>query len=235
MARTDGALIANPETALAVACVLTLTGGFLDAFTYLDHGRVFANVMSANVVLLGVFAVSEDWPQALKHVPPLIAFMLGVVAAQVIRLPAIRLRKPALVALGIEIAILAALSFLPRSFPHLSIVSAIAFAVALQHASFTRVIHWSYNSVMTTVNLRIFTENLFAAARPSRTPEIVRQAYTYGAICLSFMSGGVIGALATRALHNTALWVPVVLLALVLLRVAYPHKEAAGGDIQAPS
>jgi uncharacterized membrane protein YoaK (UPF0700 family) len=35
-----------------VAVLLTLSGGFPDAFTYLGHGKVFANSMTGNIVLL---------------------------------------------------------------------------------------------------------------------------------------------------------------------------------------
>src|SRR6185437_11215017 len=45
---------APPESSVAVACLLSLSGGFLDAFTYIGHGGVFANAMTGNVVLMGV-------------------------------------------------------------------------------------------------------------------------------------------------------------------------------------
>jgi uncharacterized membrane protein YoaK (UPF0700 family) len=69
------------EESLAVATLLTASGGYLDAFTWLAHGHVLANTQSANVVLLGVHAALGDWAQAFRHVPPIIAFVLGVCAA----------------------------------------------------------------------------------------------------------------------------------------------------------
>src|ERR1700744_6768357 len=94
-----------PESAPAVACLLSLSGGFLDAFTYIGHGGVFANAMTGNVVLLGVSATAGDWGQALNHVPPLIAFLIGVFVAQAIRLPRIDARWPALLSLGGEVVV----------------------------------------------------------------------------------------------------------------------------------
>src|ERR1700746_2262793 len=44
-----------------LAALLTIAGGFLDAFTYIAHGGGFANAQTGNVVLLGVYAASGDW------------------------------------------------------------------------------------------------------------------------------------------------------------------------------
>ena len=40
--------------ALPLAVVLAVAGGFLDAYTYLTRGGVFANAETGNMVLLGV-------------------------------------------------------------------------------------------------------------------------------------------------------------------------------------
>src|SRR5271154_3321911 len=71
-----------PETTMGIACMLSLSGGFLDAFTFVGHGQVFANAMTGNVVLLGVFAAAGDWRGALDHIPPIFAFLAGVFMAQ---------------------------------------------------------------------------------------------------------------------------------------------------------
>ncbi|HEV3423197.1 MAG TPA: YoaK family protein, partial [Paraburkholderia sp.] len=47
-----------------VAVLLTLSGGFLDAYTYVGHGGVFANTMTGNVALLGIHIAAGDWTQA---------------------------------------------------------------------------------------------------------------------------------------------------------------------------
>ena len=37
-----------------VGAVLAVAGGFLDAYTYICRGHVFANAQTGNIVLLGV-------------------------------------------------------------------------------------------------------------------------------------------------------------------------------------
>ena len=223
-----------PESAVAIACLLSLSGGFLDAFTYIGHGGVFANAMTANVVLLGAKAGTGDLAGALTHVPPLFAFLAGVFMAQAMRLPRLGANWPALMSLSLEIVALTVIAFLPRGFPDIWIVLSISFVAALQNSSFTRVRGWSYNSVVTTGNLRRFAELLFTSMVPRRNPEALAQAGIFGAICLSFLAGALAGGLTTGWLHNAALSIPVVILAIVLWR-CYPHSAAGGGDMKAPS
>jgi uncharacterized membrane protein YoaK (UPF0700 family) len=210
------------EASLAVACLLTLSGGFLDAFTYVAHGKVFANAMTGNIILMGVSATAGDWRQALNHVPPLIAFLIGVFVAQAIRLPRLDPRWPALMSLALEIVVLAVIAFLPSAFPDLWIVLSISFAAAVQNSSFTRVRSWTYNSVVTTGNLRRLAETVFAGTVPRRNPEALAQAWVFGAICLAFLIGALLGGLVTGPLHNAALAVPVLVLGYVLVRCWRP-------------
>jgi uncharacterized membrane protein YoaK (UPF0700 family) len=221
---TQTAADPSPESTLAIACLLSLSGGFLDAFTFIGHGGVFANAMTGNVVLLGVKGATGDWRGAVVHLPPLFAFMAGVFVAQAIRLPVPRLgaRWPALLSLLLEIAVLAVIAFLPRGFPDLWIVLSISFVAAVQNSSFGKVRAWSYNSVMTTGNLRHFAEGLFTGFVPRRDPEILEQTGVFGAVCLAFLVGALAGGISSGWLHNAALAIPVVVLALVLTRCWQP-------------
>ena len=225
------------ESTVAIACLLSLSGGFLDAFTYIGHGGVFANAMTANVVLLGVKAGTGDVSGALTHAPPLFAFLAGVFIAQAIRLPRFGARWPALSSLLFEIVALTLIAFLPRRFPDIWIVLSISFVAALQNSSFTRVRAWSYNSVVTTGNLRRFAELLFTGAVPRPDPEVLEQSGVFCAICLSFLAGTLIGGLTTGWLHNGALAIPIVMMAFVLWHCSgfYPQRAAGGCDMKAPS
>src|ERR1700754_1975258 len=104
-------LVMDIETAKArasVAALLTLSGGFLDAFTYIGHGKVFANSMTGNVVLLSVNLAAGDWHQASRHVSPIAGFACGVLAAHLLRLITPRRGShPAIASLVFEIAFLA--------------------------------------------------------------------------------------------------------------------------------
>ncbi len=72
---------------LRLAVLLSLTGGFLDAFTFLHHGGVFATAQTGNIVLIGVQAARGEWSAALRHVPALLAFVAGVATAETMLVP----------------------------------------------------------------------------------------------------------------------------------------------------
>ena len=210
----------DPERSLTVAALLSLSGGFLDAFTYVGHGGVFANAMTGNVIFLGLFASSGAWSSALAHVYPIAAFMVGIFAAHLLRLyaSASESRRLPLICLGIETVVLAGVALLPATVPDVPIVLGVAFVAALQNSSFTHVRAWSYNSVVTTGNLRRFAESLFAGTVPRRNAVALQQAQAFGTICLSFFLGAVIGGVGTAHLGNAALIVTVVILMVALLR-----------------
>src|SRR5580658_2603781 len=71
---------------LGVSAMLATAGGFLDGFTYVGHGHVFANTVTGNVVLLGINCFSGSWQAGLRHLPAILAFVAGVSTAQAIQL-----------------------------------------------------------------------------------------------------------------------------------------------------
>ena len=44
-----------------VSFMLAFNGGFLDGYTYLARGGVFANAQTGNIVLLGVNLANTSW------------------------------------------------------------------------------------------------------------------------------------------------------------------------------
>ena len=114
---------------LSVAGLLTATGGFLDAFTFVGHGHVFANSMTGNVVLLGLAAGTGDRGGIWWHLVPILAFMMGVAVAQFIRLtlqsgPVGRAEQ---ISLWLEISFLSLVALLPHELSHEAIILGIAF------------------------------------------------------------------------------------------------------------
>jgi uncharacterized membrane protein YoaK (UPF0700 family) len=122
--------------------LLTLSGGFLDAFAYVDHGRVFANTMTGNVALLGINIAAFDWPKALHHIPPLVAFALAIFVEHLMGLDRERrwIRHPAMTSLILKIAfiVIAASRVIP--FDDFWLIPDISFLATLQTLSFTNVV-----------------------------------------------------------------------------------------------
>jgi uncharacterized membrane protein YoaK (UPF0700 family) len=202
---------------LRLALVLSMVGGFLDAYTYLSRNGVFATAQTGNIVLMVVAGARDEWPRAAQHLPPIAAFLAGVLAAEVLRRPAVvrLVRRPARVAIGFEAAVLAVVGFLPSGVPDLVVTALIAFTAALQISSFSTVARWAYNSTMTTGNLRSVVRAAFRA-RLDHDAEARREAFHIGGVVVAFTLGVGIGCALTLLTGDRAVWVAAGVLVVSL-------------------
>lgn len=196
--------------------LLAIAGGFLDAYTYVTRGGVFANAETGNIVLLGVRSIAGDWSGALHCLLPILAFAMGVIAAELIK----RKFKQAHVVhwrqitLGIEMAVLMVVAFLPERWNAVANM-AVAFVCAMQVESFRKMRGSAFVTTMCTGNLRSATELLFRCCRSGGRCER-EQCLQYYGIILFFACGAALGALFCRSLGERA-----VLLACLLLAAAF--------------
>jgi uncharacterized membrane protein YoaK (UPF0700 family) len=218
-------------TDIASAILLASTGGLLDAIVYLDHGHVFANAMTGNVIFLAIALVQSQWMQSLRHIVPITCFLLGVVGARIIRTAPVR--RSALVVLLLETAGLLLVGLLPAAFPQLAFTGIVAFVSAFQVATFRRVGRFTYNSTFVTGNLRMVAEGFFDrcfAANPDLRSKGRAQALKLGTICTSFLLGALIGAFVAPRfpVHAILFAEPPLLVTVVLVLFSpAPAPEAA--------
>ncbi len=181
---------------LTVACLFAVVGGYLDAYAYLAHGHVFANAQTGNVVLLAVHASAGDWPRAVRHLPPILAFVLGVTVAKLLGVQTQKQSfRATLCCEAFELAILSVLAVFGGNLPDASVVPLISFVAAIQNTSLSAVGPWSFNSVMTTGNLRDATSGLVLWLTGRQTERGRGQAIVLGLICLSFLAGALAGGI----------------------------------------
>ncbi|HEY8997782.1 MAG TPA: YoaK family protein [Edaphobacter sp.] len=213
---------------LTNSALLALAGGFLDGFTYVGHGHVFANAMTGNVVLLGINCFSGSVRQGLRHLPAIVMFLLGVTVAKMLETPTMTrlLRHTHLAAILIQMSVLTGLALLPAGTPDMWFTTLIAFSASVQVESFRKVNGRSFNSTFTTGNLRTFAESFFAWAFAGGGDEARGAAWDFAVICFCFFAGAACGGVATMKLGNRALWFDIALLAIVVARV-YPRRPVA--------
>jgi uncharacterized membrane protein YoaK (UPF0700 family) len=213
-------LIRRDET-VQISLLLAFAGGYLDAYTWIVHG-VMANAQTANLVLLWVCGTAGEWARALHFVPPIAAFMVGVVVAAWLR-RATRGRASAISTL-IEILLLVVVGILHNRLPDLAGTLGISFVAAMQMAIFTKVEGVAYSSVMVTGNLRQAIEGLFAVICGQFGS--LRHSGIFDALCVAFGIGAAVGAYATKGIPDLALGLPVVALLIVLFRCELrPNEE----------
>lgn len=201
---------------MPLACV----GGFLDAYTFVGYNGVFANAQTGNIVLFGVNAQAGHWHEALLHIPPIVAFMLGVALAQMLAQPTVReiVRRPTRWVLIAEIAVLAAIGATPGRIPGGVVTGAIAFVSAAQIATFRSLEGVGYSTTITTANLRTLITKIFEW-RADHELAARHHAALLVSIVAAFAVGAGVGVLCTRLIHQKAALIPAAVLMTVLVVV----------------
>ena len=182
-----------------VGALLAAAGGLLDAYTYLSRGGVFANAETGNMVLFGICLIQGQWRRAAGYLLPILAFALGVLAAEFIREhhrsgPRYHWRHTVLLA---EIAVLCAVAFLPRGEWDPAANTLVAFVCALQVETYRKVRGNPYATTMCTGNLRSGTEAIYHALTGGKRTS-VEKGLCYYAVIACFIAGAALGVLLTK-------------------------------------
>jgi uncharacterized membrane protein YoaK (UPF0700 family) len=201
---------------MRVAALLTVANGFVDAYTFLAHGGVFANAQTANVVLFGVGLARRDVVNPLAHLWPILAFLAGLSAARALKTPSAKatLRYPRRFSLLVQITVLIIVGALSQTTPQWVITTTIGFVSALQLSLFRTVRSATFVTVAMTGNLMRVSEALHDAVRGGQRER--HRAALYVALIMGFAGGAVVGALITVHLDTRAAWVPAGIIGLAL-------------------
>ncbi len=205
---------------LLMGMILALVGGFLDAYTYVTRDGVFATAQTGNTVLFAVRAASPEFVGAIQNVPPFVAFVAGVLVAAHMKNKLERNRRAVLV---VECIILFIVGFLPPSFPNMIITMTVAFVSSLQIATFNKLGKWSYNSTITTGNLRTAAQASYGAF-VNHDLEDMSKFRSFSFIILSFISGALIGTFSSTSLGNNAIWIVSGILLTTVFLYVKSHK-----------
>lgn len=208
------------------ALFLILSGGFQDAYTYCNRGRVFANAQTGNIVLMSTHLFEGQWGEAVKYLIPLAAFILGTVASEWmhVRLKGCRRLHWRQTVLLLEMGILLAVPFLPHGLDPLA-NGLVSFVCALQLQAFHKIRGHAYASTMCIGNMRSGTEALCAYFH-TRDIAILHKALTYFGVIGLFALGAGLGALLTNVFSVRAIWFSCALLTISFFMMFIKETEA---------
>lgn len=216
------------SASLPVGILLALAGGFMDAYSYMARGHVFANAQTGNILLFAV-AVSEGRPgDSLRYLLPVVSFAVGIALTAAIRTRFGRMSRLhwRQLALAAEILILFGVSFFPAG-QHLIANSLTSLACGIQVQAFRKI---EGNGIATTMcigNLRAGVQALHEYHIAHDREELRRSGLYFGVI-LFFALGAVLGNLLVRRYGLSAIrWDCLLLLLplLLMLRHAGPAPE----------
>lgn len=211
---------------LKVGMMLAVVGGFLDAYTYLLEGRVFANAQTGNIVLLFILLAEGKWEKSLYYLAPILSYFVGILVTEAIRKhykaigPGIWRKRM----LTIEIILLAIIAFTADVFSSSVINMCISFISAMQGCTFKNLVGQSYVTMTCTGNLRSATRHLFQYLS-TKDKEAGRISGRYYSIIGSFCMGALVGTFLVSVAFEYSVLVCCLLLFIVLKVISRAHVK----------
>ena len=210
---------------LLTASFIILSGGLQDAYTYFCRGKVFANAQTGNIVLFSAYLFSGEWARCLHYLIPVLAFMVGIFAAECIHrhykyMEKVHWRQ---LIIMIEIVLLFAVGFLPQEVNTFA-NALVSFVCAMQVQTFRKVRGHAYASTMCIGNMRSGTEALCVYFH-THDREVLLKALTYFGVIGLFAAGAGAGVLLTETLAERGIWVSCALLTVSFLFMFIHEKH----------
>lgn len=201
-----------------IGAMLSVVGGFWDAYTYIARGKVFANAQTGNIVLLGLNLARGEWHKAMLYAVPILAFVAGILIVELIRsrfqnISALHWRQ---IIIAAEIVIITAVAFIPYGDMDIVANVLVSFVCSLQVQSFRKIKGEVCATTMCTGNLRSATDLLFSAIR-NKDKKLLKRSGVYFGLDLLFLVGAIIGVAAVDNLGGFSLISTSAVLAVVLI------------------
>lgn len=198
---------------LFLAALLAVVGGFLDAYSYLLRGGVFANAQTGNIVLLGVYLQRGNFNMVIYYLVPIAAFAVGVVLVEITKKVfknkgKIHWRQRIVV---LEAVLLGVVGVIPMG--NLDVIAnvLISFVCAVQVQTFRKVHGNAFASTMCTGNLRSGTEALYQYGQ-TKDQVFLAKGIKYYSVIGFFVIGAVIGGVMTGLIEEKSVFLCSILL-----------------------
>lgn len=212
---------------LALWLLLAMSGGCMDAYSYLFRDGVFANAQTGNILLLGVNLSTGNFADCFRYFCPIAAFVVGIVLSYLIgRLLGERnVRSAKVLVVGAEIAVLFGVAFFPQSYNVIA-NALISLACGMQLECFGEFMGRRAATTMCIGNLRSAVHNAmdfaFGHEKARRNDAVF-----FITTILFFTLGAVIGNLIVQQFAVYAIWGSCALLVLCLGLLLVPSEKNA--------
>lgn len=188
---------------MRLGILLSLSGGFMDAYSYIERGKVFANAQTGNILLLGISLSEGEYVQMIHYLLPIMAFVCGIALSDVIRIKKQTFIHWRQISIIMEAVILFVVAFIPHHY-NLLANSLTSLACGIQVESFRKIHGITIATTMCIGNLRGGTQNL-CQYFVSKEKGYLKNGLLYFGIITSFVVGAVIGHIFIQSIHQYAI------------------------------
>jgi uncharacterized membrane protein YoaK (UPF0700 family) len=211
-----------------ISVCLAVVGGFLDAYTYLFRGGVFANAQTGNMVLLGISIAQANFGRAGYYFIPIFAFFCGILVTELIkrRYSDDNFNHWQHITLILELALLLVIGLLPKQFPDAVADVMVSFVCSLQVNSFNKVRGLPYASTMCTGNLRSAAVQL-GRYLFDRQLDGIKSSARYFIVIFAFCCGAAFGTVTTRIVGGKSILICSLILFALLCAMLFDRRKIA--------
>lgn len=206
--------------------LLAISGGFMDAYSYIQRDHVFANAQTGNILLFGIHLSMGNLETARRYFLPCLAFAIGIALAEEIRIhliskQTIHWRQLAVI---IEAIILLLVGFMPYSANNLA-NTLTSFACGIQVQSFRKAHGNSLATTMCIGNMRSGVQYMGHYLH-SKDSQDLRRSLIYFDMIGCFVIGAIIGSRVMKILGIHAIFISSALLtaSFLIMFIDYEKK-----------
>ena len=192
---------------IMVGLFLALSGGFMDAYSYINRGKVFANAETGNIILMTLKICEGKFLESVNYIIPITSFAIGVAISEIIKrrkekIDMIHWRQ---IPLLLEIAAFIVVAFLPQDMNQIA-NSIISLVSGVQFATFPKI-----RDVV-----KSGTQNLYRGISTGDKLSLEKGLYYY--ICiLIFIAGTALGYFAVGLFNEKAILIAAGMLTMIFL------------------
>lgn len=205
---------------LVFCLLLTLIGGFFDAYTFVNCGGIFANAQTGNLIFVGIGLVDGNMADVRHYLVPVLSFIIGVLVSKYIesKYKELSIFKHIYMLLLTQIAALVFIFFKSSLFGIDIRPIVISFICAIQFDGFRKVNNLVFASVFCTGNLRSMSEHLYKYVilkkEESKKPFAI-----YFTVIMVFLFGVILGAAMSKYYFHKAILLPIAIMIINLFFV----------------
>ena len=211
---------------LMFCLLLTVMGGFFDAYTFVNCGGIFANAQTGNLIFVGIDIIEGNFGEVLHYLIPIFSFVVGVLVSKFIenRYKELSIFKHIFMLLLIQMTALIIISIKHQFFGIDVRPIVISFICAIQYDGFRKVNNLVFASVFCTGNLRSMSEHLYKLVvlkkQESKTPLII-----YSTVISVFLFGVILGAAMSKYYLHKAIIVPIGIISVNLVFIVVIYNK----------
>lgn len=209
-----------------LSAIISLSGGFQDAYTYNLRDKVFANAQTGNIVLMSQHLMSGEWLNGLHYLMPILAFAVGIVVAEQLSNHFRHYKKMhwRQMVLLIEIIVLSLVAFIPES-QNMLANALVSMSCAMQVQSFRKVNGYPYASTMCIGNLRSGMDSFSVFLRNHQKGALKKALHYYGIIFI-FAIGAGLGGILSLMLGIKSILISSAILFVAFIIMAKEHIKS---------